>query len=140
MKKTTYAADLFCGAGGTSSGLLEAAKELGLKVDLIAVNHWDIAISTHSLNHPKVKHFNSDLEKIDPRQVVPGGKLHLLVASPECTHFSKARGGKPISTVHHCTPSGEWVCWCGAVAEQAAGADNNQRRKPEFLDKEVRKD
>jgi len=97
MKKTTYAADLFCGAGGTSSGLLEAAEQLGLKVDLIAVNHWDIAIATHSLNHPNVTHFNSDLEKIDPREVVPGGKLHLLVASPECTHFSKARGGKPMS-------------------------------------------
>ena len=68
-----------------------------MTVDLIAVNHWDIAIATHTLNHPDVTHFNSDLEKIDPRQVVPGGKLHLLLASPECTHFSKARGGKPMS-------------------------------------------
>jgi DNA (cytosine-5)-methyltransferase 1 len=92
-----YAADLFCGAGGTSTGLLEAARELGLDVQLIAVNHWDIAIATHSLNHPNVKHVNSDLEKVDPLEVVPGGKLHILVASPECTHFSKARGGKPMS-------------------------------------------
>jgi len=92
-----YAADLFCGAGGTSSGLLKAAKRLKLNIDLIAINHWDVAIATHSLNHPNVKSVNSDLEKVDPRKVVPGGKLHLLVASPECTHFSKARGGKPMS-------------------------------------------
>lgn len=95
--KKIYAADLFCGAGGTSTGLLHAAKYLNLDVHLIAVNHWDVAIATHSLNHPNVTHFNSDLEKIDPREVVPDGKLHLLVASPECTHFSKARGGKPMS-------------------------------------------
>lgn len=97
QKKKVYAADLFCGAGGSSSGLLKAAKQLGLNVELLAVNHWDIAIATHSLNHPGVKHINSDLEKVDPRVVVPGGKLDLLVASPECTHFSKARGGKPMS-------------------------------------------
>ena len=90
-------ADLFCGAGGTSTGALKAARELKLDINLVAVNHWDIAIATHSLNHPGVKHVNSDLEKVDPRVVVPGGKLDLLVASPECTHFSKARGGKPMS-------------------------------------------
>jgi len=95
--KVTYAADLFCGAGGTSTGLLNAARHLKLDIQLIAINHWDVAIATHSLNHPGVTHVNSDLEKVDPREVVPGGKLHLLVASPECTHFSKARGGKPMS-------------------------------------------
>jgi DNA (cytosine-5)-methyltransferase 1 len=97
VKRKYYAADLFCGAGGTSTGLLKAAKRLGLNVELIAINHWDVAIATHSLNHPNVNHMNSDLEKVDPRKVVPGGKLRLLVASPECTHFSKARGGKPMS-------------------------------------------
>jgi len=95
--KNLYAADLFCGAGGTSTGLLKAARQLGLNINLIAINHWDVAIATHSLNHPGVTHMNSDLEKVDPREVVPGGKLHLLVASPECTHFSKARGGVPMS-------------------------------------------
>lgn len=90
-------ADLFCGAGGSSNGVLDAADELGLKVRLVAVNHWDIAIATHQENHPDVSHFNSDLERLDPRQAVPSGKLRLLVASPECTHFSRARGGKPMS-------------------------------------------
>lgn len=97
MTKKIFAADLFCGAGGTSAGLLKAARQLGLNVELVAINHWDVAIATHSLNHPGVRHVNSDLEKVDPRLVVPGGKLDLLVASPECTHFSKARGGKPMS-------------------------------------------
>lgn len=90
-------ADLFCGAGGTSTGLLQAAKELKQKVHLVAINHWELAISTHSDNHPDVTHFNTDLKNIDPRQVVPSGKLRLLVASPECIHFSRARGGKPVS-------------------------------------------
>lgn len=90
-------ADLFCGAGGTSTGLLQAAKELNQQVHLVAINHWELAISTHSENHPQVEHFNTDLQNIDPRQVVPSGKLRLLVASPECTHFSRARGGKPMS-------------------------------------------
>lgn len=92
-----FAADLFCGAGGTSTGLLQAAKKLNKKIRLVAVNHWDLAIATHSANHPGVDHYNSDLRDVDPRAVVPSGKLRLLVASPECTHFSKARGGRPMS-------------------------------------------
>lgn len=96
-KNTQDIADLFCGAGGTSTGALKAARELGLDINLVAVNHWDIAIATHSKNHPKVAHYNSDLKDIDPRQVVPSGKLRLLLASPECTHFSNARGGVPMS-------------------------------------------
>lgn len=91
------AADLFCGAGGTSTGLLRAAKDLKMKVELVAINHWDVAIATHGLNHPNVKHHNSDLSTIDPRKCVPGGKLDLLMASPECTHFSNARGGRPTT-------------------------------------------
>ncbi len=92
-----FAADLFCGAGGTSTGFIEAAKELGLKVELVAINHWTMAIATHKLNHPEVRHFNSDLSELDPRKIVPGGVLELLIASPECTHFSRARGGRPMS-------------------------------------------
>jgi DNA (cytosine-5)-methyltransferase 1 len=97
MKAAQKVADLFCGAGGTSTGVLQAAKELGQRVNLVAINHWEMAIATHSENHPGVEHHNSDLQNIDPREVVPSGKLRLLVASPECTHFSRARGGKPMS-------------------------------------------
>ncbi len=92
-----HCADLFCGAGGTSTGLLLAAAELGLNVDLLAVNHWSLAIDTHTANHPQVRHLCESLDHIDPTEVIPGGRLELLCASPECTHHSRARGGKPRS-------------------------------------------
>lgn len=101
---TIYAADLFCGAGGTSSGLKQAAGELGLDVQLVAVNHWNLAVATHTANHPDAAHFCADVQELDPRQVVPSGRLDLLVASPECTHFSTARGGKPTSDQQRISP------------------------------------
>lgn len=89
-------ADLFCGAGGTSNGLVEAASELGIEVDLVAINHWPTAIATHTANHPQARHICARVEEIRPSEVVPRGRLHLLVASPECTFHSVARGGRPI--------------------------------------------
>ena len=96
-KRTVKAADLFCGAGGTSTGLALACAELGLGLSLLAVNHWQVAIDTHSQNHPNVEHYCTDINTTDPRKLVPSGRLDLLVASPECTHHSIARGGKPIN-------------------------------------------
>jgi DNA (cytosine-5)-methyltransferase 1 len=90
------AADLFCGAGGTSSGLARACAELNISLDLLAINHWELAIKTHSLNHPTAKHLCENLDGVDPRKLITG-KLNLLVASPECTHHSLARGGKPVN-------------------------------------------
>jgi DNA (cytosine-5)-methyltransferase 1 len=91
------AADLFCGAGGTSSGLVNACRELRKKLRLFAINHWDVAISTHSANHPDATHLCTEMDSVDPRKVVSGGRLNLLLASPECTDHSNARGGKPMS-------------------------------------------
>mgnify|MGYP001218925705 FL=1 len=91
------AADLFCGAGGTSSGLVAACQALGLDVDLVAVDHWQVAIETHSANLPGARHICARIEAVNPREVVPGGYLRLLCASPECTHHSVARGGRPVS-------------------------------------------
>ena len=91
------AVDLFCGAGGTSSGIYRACKQLGIKVDLLAVNHWNVAIQTHKANHPDARHLCATLDIIDPREAVPSGYLDILVASPECTHHSVARGGKPVN-------------------------------------------
>ncbi len=91
-----YCADLFCGAGGTSSGLIEAALELDFEVELVAINHWLVAIATHSANYPWATHICARVEEIRPRDVVPRGRLHLLVASPECTFHSVARGGRPV--------------------------------------------
>ena len=95
--KTLQAADLFCGAGGASTGLVRACAQLGIDLELLAVNHWPIAVQTHSLNHPTVKHLCEAVDRIDPREAVPGGRLHLLLAGPECTHFSTARGGRPVN-------------------------------------------
>lgn len=88
---------MFCGAGGSSTGAARAFGELGLSMDLVAVNHWAIAIATHTANHPKARHFNSDVYKLDPRKAVPSGRLDLLMASPTCVFNSRARGGQPIS-------------------------------------------
>lgn len=97
VNRKILAADLFCGAGGTSTGLRLASDELNLGLKLIAVNHWEIAINTHSKNHPEATDICASLDSINPRELVPSGKLDLLVASPECTHHSVARGGKPIN-------------------------------------------
>ena len=88
-------ADLFCGGGGTSTGILRAARRLNRTVNLLAINHWPAAIAAHSLNHPHVRHLCESLDNLDPRRLVK--RLHLLAASPECTHHSNARGGKPRS-------------------------------------------
>ena len=95
--RSLKAVDLFCGAGGTSTGLIRACEALGYGVDLLAVNHWSVAIDTHARNHPGVRHVCANVDAVDPRRAVPGGRLDLLVASPECTHHSNARGGRPVS-------------------------------------------
>jgi DNA (cytosine-5)-methyltransferase 1 len=94
---TVYAADLFCGAGGSSTGLSAACSDAGLGLDLLAVNHWDVAISTHSANHPHAKHLCESLDNVNPRKATKRERLNILIASPECIHHSNARGGKPMS-------------------------------------------
>ncbi len=88
--------DLFCGAGGASAGLVAAAAELGLEVELVAINHWPVAIQTHSANYPWARHICARIDQLRPRDVIPGGRVHLMIAGPECTHHSIARGGRPV--------------------------------------------
>jgi len=93
------AVDLFCGGGGTSTGLWHAAQAMGRKINLIAVNHWHIALNTHRENHPWARHLWADLDSLNPREVLkdmPDKKINVLVASPECIFHSNARGAKPI--------------------------------------------
>jgi DNA (cytosine-5)-methyltransferase 1 len=94
--KQCFAVDLFCGAGGTSTGLLRAARDLGMDLHLTAINHWEIAVASHSANHPAVDHLCAEVDSITPAKVIHGRRVRLLVASPECTHHSKARNGRPI--------------------------------------------
>lgn len=89
--------DLFCGAGGTSAGILKACAGMGRAVRLTAVNHWPVAIATHSLNHPGVKHICETVENLHPLDLVRGGRLELLAASCECRFHSNARGGGPCN-------------------------------------------
>ncbi|MFH1091716.1 MAG: DNA cytosine methyltransferase, partial [Pseudomonadota bacterium] len=90
-------ADLFAGAGGTSTGAKKAIeKDLGGEMDLVAINHWDVAIATHQKNHPAARHYVEDVNIANPREIVTEGWLDLLMASPECTYYSRARGGKPV--------------------------------------------
>lgn len=96
-QRVITAVDLFCGAGGTSTGLAQACKRRGYKLRLLAINHWEIAIATHETNHTHAEHLCMNVDQVDPRKVVPSGKLDLLIASPECTHHSNARGGRPMN-------------------------------------------
>ncbi|TZG26515.1 DNA cytosine methyltransferase [Sphingomonas montanisoli] len=83
--------DNFAGGGGASTGI-EAA--LGRAVD-IAINHDEEAIRMHEVNHPGTMHIRNNIWQIDPRDVVRGRPVQLAWFSPDCKHFSKAKGGKP---------------------------------------------
>lgn len=104
MNKLLYI-DLFCGAGGTSTGV-ERARLNGKKCAKViaCVNHDPNAIKSHAANHPQTKHFTEDIRTLDmkPLQSIteqerakyPTAKV-VLWASLECTNFSKAKGGQP---------------------------------------------
>lgn len=83
--------DTFAGGGGASEGI-EAAGHL---VD-VAINHDEAAIRMHAANHPKTKHYTEDVWKAHPRMVTGGRPVGMLWASPDCKHFSRAKGGKPV--------------------------------------------
>lgn len=85
--------DLFAGGGGASTGIEQA---IGRAVD-VAINHDAEAISLHQANHPQTTHYCSDVFEVDPVAVTQGRPVGLLWASPDCKHFSKAKGGKPCS-------------------------------------------
>jgi DNA (cytosine-5)-methyltransferase 1 len=83
--------DNFAGAGGASLGI-EAA--LGRAVD-IAINHDATALEIHQINHPETDHLVTDVWDVDPVAACAGRPVGLAWFSPDCTHFSLARGGKP---------------------------------------------
>jgi DNA (cytosine-5)-methyltransferase 1 len=103
-KSIYLAADLFCGAGGTSTGAERAVRAQNAEMILVCVNHWPLAIETHQANHPEAMHYLEDITQADPVKIVPWGWLDLLCASPECTHFSRARGGKPVNNQSRMNP------------------------------------
>ena len=88
---TALIIDNFAGGGGASTGI-EAA--LHRAVD-IAINHDEQAIRMHEVNHPGTLHIRNNIWQIDPREVTQGRPVDLAWFSPDCKHFSKAKGGKP---------------------------------------------
>ena len=85
--------DNFAGGGGASTGIEQA---LGRTVD-IAINHDEQAISMHTVNHPATTHYCESVWDVDPREVCKGRPVGLAWFSPDCRHFSKAKGGAPVS-------------------------------------------
>ena len=84
--------DSFAGGGGASTGIELAC---GRPVN-IAINHDPDAILMHKTNHPYTTHFQASVWDVDPEEVCVGRPVGLLWASPDCKHFSKAKGGKPV--------------------------------------------
>jgi DNA (cytosine-5)-methyltransferase 1 len=83
--------DNFAGGGGASTGI-EAA--LGRPVD-IAINHDPEAIAMHKANHPETKHYCENIWEVDPREACGSRPVGLAWFSPDCTHHSRAKNGKP---------------------------------------------
>lgn len=122
------AADLFCGAGGLTTGAERALRKLGRKVLVTAINHWQIAIDTHTRNHPGARHLCTDLEHVKPLDAVPEGVLDLLMAAPSCVFHSRARGGRPVHDQQRMDP---WhvVRWCTELRVHRLIVEN----VPEFM-------
>lgn len=81
---TATVTDLFCGAGGSSLGAAAAGLEL-----VLAANHWQTAIDVHQVHFPDAAHDVADISQVDPRRYP---RTDVLLASPECTNHSQARG------------------------------------------------
>ncbi|MEA3534268.1 DNA cytosine methyltransferase [Rhizobium sp. CC-YZS058] len=84
--------DSFAGGGGASTGIEMA---LGRSPD-IAINHNEAALALHAANHPETMHLSENIYRVDPLDYVRGRHVGLAHFSPDCKHFSKAKGGKPV--------------------------------------------
>jgi len=84
--------DNFAGGGGASTGIEQA---IGRSVD-IAINHNSEALAMHAINHPNTTHLCESVWDVDPREVTKGRPVGLVWLSPDCKHFSKAKGKKPV--------------------------------------------
>jgi DNA (cytosine-5)-methyltransferase 1 len=117
-------ADLFAGGGGASEGIRRAT---GFH-PTVAINHCADAIRMHAANHPETMHFLEDVFEVPPGLGSRGRTLDLLWASPQCTHFSRARGGAPKSDQQR---SLAWVVvdWARAVRPRTIIVEN----VPEFV-------
>jgi DNA (cytosine-5)-methyltransferase 1 len=116
--------DNFAGGGGASTGLEMA---LGRPVD-IAINHDEIAIKTHSENHPDTVHYCESVWDINPVEACKGRPVAVAWFSPDCKHFSKAKGGKPVDKKIRGLA---WVavCWAATVRPKVIMLENVEEFK-----------
>ena len=96
--------DLFCGGGGSGSGIINAFSKLRVPIRGTFVNHWSEAIRIHDFNHPTHRHYLSGVEHIQPRKIYsPKQHLWYLWASPSCfvagTLILSTRGWIPIEDI-----------------------------------------
>lgn len=119
--------DSFAGGGGASVGIEMA---LGRSPD-VAINHDADAIRMHTVNHPDTLHLNSNIYHVDPRAVRPGEPIGLFWASPDCTHHSKAKGGKPIRFEGQNSRDLAWVIvqWATARRPRVIAMENVEEWK-----------
>ena len=111
--------DLFAGGGGASTGIFWA---LDRHPD-VALNHSYDALRNHALNHPTTRHVVDDIRKAVPLLVTRGAPVDVLWASPDCRHFSRAKGGKPC---HPKTRSLPWeiVEWARQTSPRLIAMEN----------------
>ena len=128
MKKNFSCVDLFCGGGGTSTGMIEAFRKAGANYTLVGINHWQIAIDTNKSNHDG-QWLCASVNSIDPTDVIPSGRLDFLWASPECTNHSRAKGGKPRANQSRCQPE-MLLSWIRKLIVRRMYVEN----VPDFLD------
>jgi DNA (cytosine-5)-methyltransferase 1 len=91
--------DSFAGGGGASTGIEAALRAIGAEPGVvdIAINHNGAALAMHAANHPCTLHLAADIWTVDPLATTKGRPVGLLWGSPDCRHFSKAKGGAPVS-------------------------------------------
>ncbi|WP_044550298.1 DNA cytosine methyltransferase [Mesorhizobium japonicum] len=111
---------LFAGMGGGCDGLEDA----GFHVH-VAINHDPVAVAVHEKRHQHTRHLRCDVFEADPRKVTGGRGVRALHASPDCTHFSVAKGSKPVSKRRR---SLAWVIcrWAGTVRPETITMENVQ--------------
>lgn len=116
--------DNFAGGGGASTGMEMAT---GYSVD-IAINHDPEAIRMHKANHPNTKHYCEDVWQVDPVKACNGHPVGLAWFSPDCKHFSKAKGGKPKDKLIRGLA---WVAcrWAGLVRPRVIMLENVEEFK-----------
>jgi DNA (cytosine-5)-methyltransferase 1 len=140
-RETIRAVDLFCGAGGLSWALVEALQDVAIDadhpteavledvIDLVGVNHWEQAIETHRANHPWARHFHDDIQHVNPHEVFddPNPDVKILSGGIECTHWSTARGGKPVDDQKR-MPAWDFLTWVQKLRPENVLVEN----VPEF--------